>query len=223
MQVLQKKRIKSTDSLYIKVFSKVSYNWQQAIGGYSQSTNSNLSAAAIIGGNTQNSATSAVSAISGMSAASNVTIESLRESLEERDKDLEFGDTDIQVVETPAEKAKREKLLKEQKEKFLIQSLILTWLLLLGIFILGTMFYGWIDYSEAEAQESYFNNAGWPSYDAFDGFRFCIVSLSTVGYGDMYPQTPGGRLFCSLFLLIGVSVLTRVVGTTFEMIGEWEK
>ena len=160
-----------------------------AIGGYSYS--STLGAAA---------GTGAINAMSGMSTGSNATIESLRESLakemvtgsEEIDDDDGVDDgIDIKEIETPQEKAKREKMLREQKAMFLKRTLILTWLLLAGIFALGTVFYGWLDYSEAEAQERYFEDADWPSYDAFDGFRFCIVSLTTVGYGDMYPQTPG--------------------------------
>ena len=30
-----------------------------------------------------------------------------------------------------------------------------------------------------------------------------MVSLSTVGYGDLSPQTKAARLFCAAFLLVG--------------------
>ena len=41
---------------------------------------------------------------------------------------------------------------------------------------------------------------------------YALTSLSTCGFGDLYPVTDTERLFCSLMLLSGVSVFSYVLG-----------
>jgi hypothetical protein len=41
---------------------------------------------------------------------------------------------------------------------------------------------------------------------------FALTSLSTCGFGDMYPKTDVERVGCSLMLLSGVSVFSYVLG-----------
>jgi len=36
---------------------------------------------------------------------------------------------------------------------------------------------------------------------------WAVTTLSTVGYGDAYPVTVGGRIFTALLLLIGLGVV----------------
>jgi voltage-gated potassium channel len=40
-----------------------------------------------------------------------------------------------------------------------------------------------------------------------DAFYFTTVTLTTVGYGDIVPKTPGQKLFTMLFILIGVGII----------------
>jgi len=44
-----------------------------------------------------------------------------------------------------------------------------------------------------------------------DSFYFCVVSLTTVGYGDLTPKTNFGKLFTCLYLLIGVAIIASLV------------
>jgi hypothetical protein len=44
-----------------------------------------------------------------------------------------------------------------------------------------------------------------------DSFYFTIVTLTTVGYGDISPQTAAGRVFTSVYLLIGIGILVALV------------
>lgn len=40
-----------------------------------------------------------------------------------------------------------------------------------------------------------------------DSVYFCVVTLATVGYGDLSPSTPLGRLFAIPYIIIGVALL----------------
>ena len=37
-------------------------------------------------------------------------------------------------------------------------------------------------------------------------FYFSVVTLTTVGYGDLYPTTDGGRLVTAFYILFGVAI-----------------
>ena len=51
-----------------------------------------------------------------------------------------------------------------------------------------------------------------------DVLYFTIISLTTVGYGDIVPVTPGARFFNSVFLTpVRVFVWITFLGTTYEI------
>ena len=62
--------------------------------------------------------------------------------------------------------------------------------LMTGIIFIGTLFYR---YEE-----------GW-SY--IDSLYFAVITLSTVGYGEIYPTTPASKLFTIFFILFGVGII----------------
>jgi voltage-gated potassium channel Kch len=43
-------------------------------------------------------------------------------------------------------------------------------------------------------------------------FYFTVVTLTTVGYGDIAPQTTAGKLFTMAYLLIGIGLVVALVG-----------
>lgn len=66
-------------------------------------------------------------------------------------------------------------------------------------------------YIERNAQPEAFSNIG-------DGFWWAIVAFTTVGYGDIYPITPLGRLLSSLISLIGIAMIaipTGIISSAF--------
>lgn len=41
-----------------------------------------------------------------------------------------------------------------------------------------------------------------------DAYYFSVVTLATVGYGDITPHTTAGKLFTSFYILTGVGIIT---------------
>ena len=59
-----------------------------------------------------------------------------------------------------------------------------------GMLLVGVLIYHWLE--------------GWSYLDAL---YFCVVSLATVGYGDLTPTTPLARAFTIFYLINGIVVL----------------
>ncbi len=51
-----------------------------------------------------------------------------------------------------------------------------------------------------------------------DALWYTIVTLSTVGYGDLYPVTPVGKLIGVLFVLLSVGALALLVGSAVSLL-----
>lgn len=46
-----------------------------------------------------------------------------------------------------------------------------------------------------------------------DGLWWSLVTLSTVGYGDISPSTSGGRIVAAVLILTGIGVISSLTGT----------
>lgn len=66
--------------------------------------------------------------------------------------------------------------------------------LLLMIMFSGTMFYATVE------------GLGW-----VDAFYLSVVTLTTLGYGDLHPVTDVGKLFTIVYLFTGMGVVITVV------------
>ena len=57
-----------------------------------------------------------------------------------------------------------------------------------------------------------------------DAFYFLIVTIATVGYGDIHPLTPAGKILVMLIILTGVGCFVGVAANSIEsMIDERER
>jgi len=83
------------------------------------------------------------------------------------------------------------------KEELLIFITITTFLL----FVSSVGIY----YFEHDAQPEVFKSI-------FHSMWFSVITLSTVGYGDMYPITVGGKVFTAIMVLIGIAMIAVPTG-----------
>ena len=85
-------------------------------------------------------------------------------------------------------------IAREQIILFMVVTLVLIYFSAVGIY-----------YFENEAQPDHFASV-------FDSLWWSIVTLTTVGYGDVYPITPGGKIFTFFILLIGLGIVAVPTG-----------
>jgi voltage-gated potassium channel len=68
----------------------------------------------------------------------------------------------------------------------------------------------------------YFENPVQPDAfsSVFDSMWWAVATLTTVGYGDVYPVTAGGRVFTTLILVIGLGVVAVPAGLIASSLSE---
>jgi voltage-gated potassium channel len=86
------------------------------------------------------------------------------------------------------------KTAKEEILLFIVITLMLIYFSAVGIY-----------YFENEAQPEHFTSI-------FDSLWWAIITLTTVGYGDVYPITVGGKVFTFIILMIGLGIVAIPTG-----------
>lgn len=74
------------------------------------------------------------------------------------------------------------------------QLLVTATLVLVGI---GMIFYHYVE-----------------KFSWLDAYYFCIITLTTIGYGDLTPKTPAGKVFTTFYVLIGIGIITGFITVT---------
>ena len=77
------------------------------------------------------------------------------------------------------------------------QQMIASTFLVFMVLILASLL---IFYAEHDAQPDQFRNA-------FSGLWWAVATLTTVGYGDIYPITPLGRFFGAVIAILGIGMV----------------
>lgn len=60
---------------------------------------------------------------------------------------------------------------------------------------------------------SYSYLEGW---SFIDSLYFSVITLTTIGYGDLSPQTVEGKLFTIFYIFIGIGIILSFINTVYE-------
>ena len=94
---------------------------------------------------------------------------------------------------------------KEEIVLFLLITIILLYLSAVGIY-----------FFEHEAQPDKFTSV-------FHSLWWAISTLTTVGYGDVYPITMGGKIFTFCILIVGLGIVTVPAGIVASALSKTTK
>lgn len=86
--------------------------------------------------------------------------------------------------------------MKEDIGKHAYRLLVAATVVVIGI---GTVFYHLVEHF------------GW-----VDAYYFSVVTLATVGYGDLTPHTTAGKLFTTFYIFIGVGIVAAFISYTLR-------
>lgn len=100
-----------------------------------------------------------------------------------------------------------------------------------GVFVsfivAGTLFFGFFescgcpeDNLGCHPDPNKCEESGGIERDFVDTFYMAVVTITTVGYGDVVPQTLIGRLVSALYMLFGVGSTLNLVGTVTDLLKE---
>jgi len=59
-------------------------------------------------------------------------------------------------------------------------------------------------------------------YPVFDAFYMTLTTVTTVGYGEIHPLSRAGRIFNSLLIMFGVSIMLLAIGAMTQTVIELE-
>jgi voltage-gated potassium channel len=49
-----------------------------------------------------------------------------------------------------------------------------------------------------------------------DAYYFSVITLTTVGYGDITPHTPSGKIFTTFYVFFGIGIITTFITYTMR-------
>ena len=61
------------------------------------------------------------------------------------------------------------------------------------------------------------------SMSYLDALYFSVVTLATIGYGDLYPVTTLGKLFSILYVFLGVGLLGAMIANCNRAFAEYHR
>ena len=76
------------------------------------------------------------------------------------------------------------------------RDLLLTTMIIIGI---GSIVYRYLE--------------GWAWIDCI---YFCVITLTTIGYGDFSPQTVPGKIFTMFYILVGLGIILSFINTVYN-------
>lgn len=54
-------------------------------------------------------------------------------------------------------------------------------------------------------------------WSILDSLYFCVISLTTVGYGDVTPATDAGKIMAMIYIVLGLGIIMALVTTVAQV------
>jgi voltage-gated potassium channel len=86
--------------------------------------------------------------------------------------------------------------MKDSFDKYVYRYLLAAAFLAL---VIGTFFYHFVEH------------LSW-----LDAYYFSVVTLTTIGYGDIVPHTAVGKVFTTLYAIFGIGILTTFISYSMQ-------
>jgi voltage-gated potassium channel len=90
-------------------------------------------------------------------------------------------------------------IVHRERNETRLAGILLLFFLQIGV---GTALIYWVEGDQPGSQ----------IHNAYDAFWWTLVTLSTIGYGDIVPQTEEGRFVASLMIIFGVGLFSALSG-----------
>merc|ERR1712032_709383 len=99
----------------------------------------------------------------------------------------------------------------------------------IGFIAVGTVFFGYFEACICPEDENCdpdppdpakCEDSGGVTKSYVDAFYMSVVTITTIGYGDIVPLTTHGRLFGILWMLLGVGSTLNLVGSVTDLLQE---
>lgn len=84
----------------------------------------------------------------------------------------------------------------ESQTSFYTKSGLIVFLPVVLYVIFGATMYQWIE-----------------GFSVINSYYFVVITLSTIGYGDIYPHTDAGKLFTIFFVIFGLALFSSLITT----------
>ncbi|MGA8141256.1 MAG: potassium channel family protein, partial [Desulfobaccales bacterium] len=86
-----------------------------------------------------------------------------------------------------------------------LRRIVILTAILLALLLFGSLGFVWVE--------------GW---DFFDALYMTVITLSTVGYQEVHPLSPAGRLYNIGLILVGMGVLAYIITSLARVVVEGE-
>lgn len=84
--------------------------------------------------------------------------------------------------------------------------------LFLAVIMLGALFFWGVEGYNECLQAGLPFPEGIVKWSYGDSIYFMVITLTTIGYGDLSPSTPGGKVFVIFFGAIGLAIVAATLG-----------